>query len=188
MQGRFITPKLFLGKYNPFLVETPTLRCRLSCQEELQEFINENNRCYCQISFPRLIRKEEDSYTEFSCAHDGLFIRQKEYFVKILFADIRWIEASRGYSYIHTVSRGKLLATYPLSKLQKKLPSCMFIRPHRSFLLNINYVDKYIGNMLCIENQSFIMSKKHKDEILKEFLFLDDLKKGNKKKKPGSVL
>lgn len=52
---------------------------------------------------------------------DGLFICQNEYFKKVLFEDIMWIEASGSYCYIHAADRAKIIITFPMSEVKKKL-------------------------------------------------------------------
>ena len=107
---------------------------------------------------------------------DGLFIRHNESFKKIRFTNIKWVEASRSYSYIYTMDLSRIITTHPLSEVKSKLPPELFIQTNRSFVVNKNYVDKFIGNMLYIGDQSFVISKKYKDEVLKNFLFLDDVR------------
>lgn len=107
---------------------------------------------------------------------EGLFVRHNEYFKKVRFTNIKWIEASRSYSYIYTMDMSRIITTHPLSEVKNKLPPELFIQTSRSFVVNKYYVDKFIGNMLYIGEQSFVISKKYRNEVLSNFLFLDSIK------------
>lgn len=146
-------------------------------QAEFKDFLVSSPAGACQISFPQTIPKTEEEEDNPDLNHDGLFVRQNEYFGKILFADIMWVEASRSYSYIHIKGNSRVIVTFPLSEVKKKLPPDMFIQTHRSYLVNIHYVDKFIGNALYIGKQLFPISRKFKLEVLDRFLFMDNLKK-----------
>lgn len=146
-------------------------------QAEFKDFLGTSPVGACQISFPQTVPKTEDEEDNPDSNHDGLFVRQNEYFGKILFADIMWVEASRSYSYIHINGNSRVIVTFPLSEVKKKLPPDLFIQTHRSYVVNIRYVDKFIGNALYIGKQSFPISRKFKQEVLDRFLFMDNLKK-----------
>lgn len=145
-------------------------------QAEFNNFLEENPPGVCQISFPQTIPKPEEPKDSSVLNHDGLFVRQDEHFGKIHFTDILWVEASRSYSYIHIAGNSRIIVTYPMSEVKKKLPPDVFIQVHRSYVVNIHYVDKFIGNALYIGEQSFPISRKFKTEVLDCFLFLDSIK------------
>lgn len=108
---------------------------------------------------------------------DGFFVRQADYMNKIRFSDILWVEASRSYSYLHLAdNKAKVIVTHPLSEVKKKLPQTRFIQIHRSFIVNICYVERFIGNMLYIGKVSFPISRKYRNEVMKHFIFLDTVK------------
>lgn len=107
---------------------------------------------------------------------DGIFIRKNEYLKKIAFNDIMWIEASRSYCYIHLTDKTRMIVTYPMAEIKKKLPPEQFIQPHRSYLVNKHLINKFIGNMLYIDEQAFPISRKFKKEVLEQFSFLDNIK------------
>lgn len=145
----------------------------LETQAEFNNFLEANPGGASQISFPQTVAEQEDSPV---LSPDGLFVKQDEYFGKILFTDILWVEASRSYSYIHVSGSSRVIVTYPMSEVKKKLPPDVFIQVHRSYVVNIRHVDKFIGNALYIGEQSFPISRKFKTEVLDRFLFLDNIR------------
>ena len=80
---------------------------------------------------------------------DGLFVKQNDYFIKILFVDIIYIEASRSYCDIFVKNKSKAITvTFPMGSVKKKLPDDIFLQIHRSFIVNILCVDQFAGNSI----------------------------------------
>lgn len=103
---------------------------------------------------------------------NGIFIRQKDVYKKYLFSDMLWIEASGNYSYIHLKNRAKIIVVEHLSGLESLLPPHQFIRIHRSHIVNINSIDAFIGNQLCIGDIRLSVSAPYKKEIMRCFTVL----------------
>ena len=143
-------------------------------QSEFEKYLNEQglNEASKQYKFLTEVKNQK----ELAIIQDGLFVRHNEFFKKVRFENIKWIEASRSYSYIYTVDMSRIITTHPLSDVRSKLPPEQFIQTNRSYVVNKKYVDKFIGNMLYVGEQSFTISKKYRDDVLRKFLFLDDMK------------
>ena len=71
---------------------------------------------------------------------DRIFVRQKDKMVKIFISDILYAEAERNYCRIFTPKQAYLLAT-TLKSLGEKLPSALFLRIHRSYIINLAKID-----------------------------------------------
>lgn len=56
-----------------------------------------------------------------------------------------------------------------LKKLEDRLPEDRFLRVHRSFIVNIQSVQGFEGNMLYVENNKIPVSKSHQEEVFKLF-------------------
>lgn len=108
---------------------------------------------------------------EYNTHHDSIFIKQDDYYRKYLFSDILWVESARSYCYINLKNDKRIVITQSSSKIAEMLPGNIFIRIHRTFIVNKNYVDSYIGNMLYIGKQSFPISRQYKDDVLACFNF-----------------
>lgn len=147
----------------------------IETQDELENYLKVNN---VKLYHEHSLQPVSDTKTEndVTTTLDSLFIRQNDYFKKIPFASIMWIEASRSYSYIHVVDKPQIITTHPLSGVRKKLPPELFIQIHRSFIVNKNFVDKFVGNTLYIGKESFPISKKLRSNVFSHFLFLDNIK------------
>lgn len=104
---------------------------------------------------------------------DGLFIRQNDYHKKYLYTEILWVEASRSYSYLYLKDGTKIIVAHPLVMVGRKLPCHHFARVHRRYILNLNYINAFIGNSARIGEQLFPVSDHYQRELLELFDFLD---------------
>jgi two-component system, LytTR family, response regulator len=90
-------------------------------------------------------------------------------------ADLVLIEADGAYSHVHLRDGSKILVSKKLKFFEDILNNrAQFFRPHRSFLININYIRKYIrgeNNLIMDNNQTVAISRERKadfDALLKE--------------------
>lgn len=145
-------------------------------QAEFDEYLKENRSGICQTSFAKPVPDAEE-YPGHPLSHqEGIFVHHHDYYKKVLFSDIAWVEAARSYCCIQTAGKANFIVTFPLAEVKKKLPSELFIQTHRSFLVNVKLVDKFIGNMLYVGEKSIPISRKFKKGVLEQFSFLDNIK------------
>lgn len=148
----------------------------LESQAEFEKYQKENLTGICQISFAQPVSDAGELPGHSLLHQDGIFVRHNDYYKKILFSDIAWVEAARSYCCIQTSGRTNYIVTYPLAEVKKRLPPELFLQTHRSFLVNMKLVEKFIGNMLYVGEKSIPISRKFKKEVLEQFSFLDNIK------------
>ncbi len=95
---------------------------------------------------------------------DRIFVRDKSRMVKVNLADIGYVEAERNYCNIHLSGRTYLLSV-PLKTLEARLPDGMFVRVHRSFLVNITLIDAMDEHYVFVCDNAIPVSKSHKEAL-----------------------
>lgn len=103
---------------------------------------------------------------------NSIFIKYKDYYRKILFQQILFIEAAGSYSTFHLSNKVKLCVSFSLVELNNWLPHIIFLKTHRSYLVNINHIDSFIGNTICINDHRIPISKSHRAAVLKRLNIL----------------
>ena len=73
--------------------------------------------------------------------------------MKIMVADILYIEADRNYSRIFTGIKEFLLST-TLKTIEEKLSGNLFVRIHRSYLINLAHVDEVAEDHVVISQKA----------------------------------
>ena len=74
-------------------------------------------------------------------AEDSLFVHSEYRVVRIRFHSIKYIEGMREYVRIHVTDGNPVMTLLSMKALEEKLPSNMFMRVHRSYIVNINKID-----------------------------------------------
>ena len=70
-----------------------------------------------------------------------LFVKEGNAWVKIKLDDLRLVQAEDNYAKL-IIGKQSYLVLSSLKKIALKLPSNIFIRIHRSYIININYIDQ----------------------------------------------
>ena len=118
-----------------------------------------------ELAISRLIqmRKQKE-------ARENTFIEVRCNFKneKVIVDDIQWIEAMGNYVKIVTPIR-KYIILSSMNKIQKLLPEKYFFRTHKSFLINLNKVDRYSTKEIHIGKDAIPLSRLRKKEFQKTF-------------------
>ncbi len=120
----------------------------------LEEQINKTNKSG--------IEKEE--LIEF--LNDRIFIRYRGQMIKLLLEEILYVEADRNYCHIVTPKQSYLL-TATLKVMHDKLPGAIFVRVHRSYIVNITRLDVVAEGHVEINRKVIPLSKSYKESLLK---------------------
>lgn len=99
---------------------------------------------------------------------DSLFLKKDIHFERIRFTEILYLIAEGNYTTLMTTS-GKFIYSCVMKKFEEKLPEDVFIRVHRSYIVNVNYVTGFEGNNLFLGKEKVPVSKFNRDELFKSF-------------------
>ncbi len=99
---------------------------------------------------------------------DCLFLKKDHHYNKVFLKDILFIEADNNYSTLYTENE-KYLYSVVMKKVEQQLPPELFMRTHRSFIVNTRRIDGYEGNQLFIGPHRIPISKSHKENVFKLF-------------------
>lgn len=129
---------------------------------EFNRFFKAVNKAATKLNniFPAL----NFSNTEQSTATNAFFVKSDSKIVKIELDEILFIEALQKYIRIHTTT-SRIVTLLSLSRIQEQLESPPFIRVHRSYIVNVNKIERIEGNHLTIEGQQLPISKGQREEL-----------------------
>ncbi len=98
--------------------------------------------------------------------NDAIFLNVDKTHHKIILNDIFYVESDRNY--ISLITKTKTLSFIDtLKNWTEKLNSNQFIQVHKSFIVNVNKVDKISGNTLFITDKKIPIGRTYKQELLK---------------------
>lgn len=97
-----------------------------------------------------------------------LMDKQECVFLKI--SDIYYVEAAGSYSNVYLQDGSKMLISKNVKVFSLKLPEQHFCRIHKSYLVNINYIHKYVksdGGYILMENGAVLpVSLRKRDHFM----------------------
>jgi two-component system LytT family response regulator len=98
----------------------------------------------------------------------SLFVKSGYKSVRINLDDISYIEGMREYVRIHITDGKPLMPLISLRTLEKELPSSMFMRVHRSYIVNLVKIQSFDNSGITIDDKTVIpVSDQYKDAFLK---------------------
>ncbi|MGZ8515870.1 MAG: LytR/AlgR family response regulator transcription factor [Chitinophagaceae bacterium] len=96
---------------------------------------------------------------------DRIFVRHREKMIKIMVADILYMEADRNYSRIFTQHKEYLLSV-TLKTIEEKLSMQLFMRIHRSYIINISHIDEVAEGHLIIAQKPIPVGAGMKEQLM----------------------
>jgi DNA-binding LytR/AlgR family response regulator len=83
-------------------------------------------------------------------ANKTLFIKENSKLTKLHVSDVYFIEARENYVSIQTYEK-RYLIHFTMKAMHAKLPQDIFVRTHRSYIININHINTITGNIISME-------------------------------------
>lgn len=96
---------------------------------------------------------------------DALFIKQKELFYKVKFADICYIKSDHVYLEIWTTKQKKYIIRSSMASIEKQLPSS-FYRTHRSYIVNLEYMEAINSLYVIVAEEKIPIGKNYRDALM----------------------
>lgn len=104
---------------------------------------------------------------------DFIFIRSGIKNHKVLLNDILYIESLKDYIKI-TLTDRYITSKYKISDIETELNPTVFLRIHRSFIINTNKITAFTLNDIEVAGQEIPIGASYRDEVM---VFLEKLKK-----------
>jgi len=126
------------------------------------------------VSYPRFIKAIDKAIERYNKqtspnGRDCIFVKRNFSLIKLKFSDILWIEALENYVSFFTFN-DKFTVHFTLKAIEKKLSPKVFLRVHRSYIVNINAIEVIEDNSIAIKNNEGIriipIGKSYRDKLL----------------------
>lgn len=99
---------------------------------------------------------------------ESIIIKSNLKKLKVLINKIKWIEAYGDYIKVVTDEESHLVLS-TMKGFEKELPTGKFIRIHKSYIVNLDRVEKFNSKFAEIGNTKIPLSRNKKEEIVKAF-------------------
>jgi two-component system, LytTR family, response regulator len=112
-----------------------------------------------------------ENRVEISVKKSRIAIRNHDIIHLISLDDIVYCKSDGNYTEIHLVDSKCVLASKTLKSIAQNLPETQFVRIHKSYLINILHIKKYLkkgyGELIMSNQEVLPVSRNHQQEILK---------------------
>ncbi|WP_179334540.1 LytR/AlgR family response regulator transcription factor [Winogradskyella costae] len=96
---------------------------------------------------------------------DFIFVKSEYENVKIDINGIKHIQGLKDYLKIHSENTKPILTLMSFKEMQSKLPEAMFIRVHRSYLVNVNKITSIQKNRIIIKEERIPIGESYKSMV-----------------------
>lgn len=97
-----------------------------------------------------------------------IFLKQDQSVFKVSYSNILYFEALGNYLQVYTTSQ-KIIVRETMAEMEAKLPMDIFIRIHKSTIVNFTRIEKFINNQVFIAGKEFPVGTLYKNELVKRF-------------------
>ncbi|SFF07759.1 LytR/AlgR family response regulator transcription factor [Thermoflexibacter ruber] len=98
---------------------------------------------------------------------DYFFVKLDSKLIKLYFDEVLYVEAQKDYVKIYTNTGKPQLVWLNLKHIEEQFPPDLFVRTHRSYIVNISKVDVILNEEVIIGNTSIPLGMSYKENVLK---------------------
>ena len=125
------------------------------------KFINKNSKSIKSEG----ITMQENKTAIGSKSEDYVFIKTDNRMQKVNFAEILFVEGLGNYVTIYT-TKGKFVTLLNVKDLEENLPSAMFMRVHRSYIISLGKIEFVEGNQIFLDKDTSIpLGETYKNQL-----------------------
>lgn len=119
-----------------------------------QRFVSAINRCLDKLTIT-------DPNTE---KDKTIVIKDRKILHNVSYNDIVFIESLGDYVKFH-LKNGSLTTLQTIKLLEETLPSNKFMRVHKSYIVGVNYIRTFHGNILEVREEKIPIGESHRKEV-----------------------
>ena len=101
--------------------------------------------------------------------YEFIFVKTEKQLKRLYLKEIQFIEGMENYIVIHTLT-SKEIVHLRLKSILETLPAQIFMQVHRSFIVNLSYVQAIEGNLLIIGEHKIPVSRPLREEVYKSIV------------------
>ena len=157
---------IFTTAYSEFAVEG----FRVNALDYLLKPIGYNDFLKAATKALSFFEMQEKAGKQVHRDDDSLFVKSEYRIVRIRYDDITYIEGMREYVRIHLIAGRPVMSLMSMKSLEEKLPNDLFMRVHRSFIVNLKKVTTIERGRIIFDKDVYIPVSDQYKEKFQEFI------------------
>ena len=100
-------------------------------------------------------------------AADSIFLKTDAGTERVRFAELLFVEGYGNFVKCHLASGRVLLTAETMKQMESELPAAQFVRVHKSYLVNLHFVERLSGNVLLVGAREVPVGSTYRQEVLR---------------------
>jgi DNA-binding LytR/AlgR family response regulator len=100
---------------------------------------------------------------------DHFFVKSNNQIDKVYYDDLVYAEAMLNYVMLYTTAK-KMMVYVTIKSLEEQLPADIFIKVHKSFIVNMNKIRSIEGNILDMGTEKITISQSLREKVINEIV------------------
>ncbi len=117
-----------------------------------------------EASIKRAVVRHEQSQNV-NQEEEYIFVKSNLKKRKVVLNDIKWVEALGDYIKVVT-NEGNIVILSTMKSFEKQLPEDKFLRIHKSYIVNLEKVEKFNSKNIEVEGRQVPLSRNKKNELM----------------------
>ncbi|MDX1769009.1 MAG: LytTR family DNA-binding domain-containing protein [Arenibacter troitsensis] len=117
-----------------------------------------------ESSIKRAVARHEQT-RNVSAEEEYIFVKSNLKKRKVVLNDIKWVEALGDYIKVVT-NEGNIVILSTMKSFEKQLPQDKFLRIHKSYIVNLEKVEKFNSKNIEVEGRQVPLSRNKKTELM----------------------
>jgi DNA-binding LytR/AlgR family response regulator len=101
--------------------------------------------------------------------NDHFFIKSNNQIEKVYYDELIYVEAMLNYVMLYTPAK-KMMVYVTIKSLEEQLPADIFIKVHKSFIVNMNKIRSIEGNILDMGTAKITISQSLREKVINEIV------------------
>ena len=106
--------------------------------------------------------------------HAFIYVKENKKIIKIYLKEIHFIEGLNEYIRIHT-DNSRVVVKSSLMSIENKLPSELFIRVHKSYIVSIPRIRAFNATTIELENANVRIGRSYKNQVFNALQYKNEL-------------
>ena len=100
---------------------------------------------------------------------DYTYVLADRKYTKLFYSDIMYIEGMKDYVIIYT-SNNKIMPAMNLKTIMNQLPSSIFARVNKSYIVNVNFIKSVDTDFITLEKKEISLGRTYKEGFMNQFI------------------
>lgn len=135
-----------------------------------ERFFKAINKYYAAKNQQIISLENENGFDD----HAFIYVKENKKIIKIYLKEIHFIEGLNEYIRIHTDNR-RVVVKSSLQAIEKKLPSELFIRVHKSYIVSIPRIRAFNATTIELENAKVRIGRNYKNQVFSALQFKSEV-------------